>query len=88
MNKTPERQVGDSFTRAGLNGIDLEGKIPQHKRECSHSLGLVYYKDELDTTVSQDNISDVRGEYNENDIQWFKYCPYCGIELLPKHREE
>lgn len=55
--------------------------------KCSHILGLAYYKDDLDFVIDSTNTEDI-WEYSENDITWFKYCPLCRLELLPKHRNE
>ena len=63
--------MGEIFERMKQQSRFYRKKYNQTK--CSHSLGLIYYKDELDTTVSEDNIKDVKEDYNENDINWFKY---------------
>jgi len=48
---------------------------------CDHTLGLACYNDEIDKEIKRDNIESVKAEYEEYDIDWFKFCPRCGDKL-------
>ena len=76
----------------GIIRMCKEFIINSEKREkkCIHSLGLAYYKDELDTTISQDNLKEIKSDYADGAgrLEWFKYCPYCNKKLLPIDRDE
>ena len=74
--------------KQGEKEFNIVKKAKGKQNKCCHSLGLAYYKDEIDSIISEYNVESVKEEYNTNDINWFKYCPLCGLELLPKHREE
>ncbi len=59
------------------------GDGPDQTKPCTHILGLAFWKDELDVEVREDNVKEVKEEYNHrlnsnNSIEWFKMCPYCG----------
>ena len=60
----------------------------ENQSKCSHIIGLAFYRDELDIRISSDNLDDVRENYEENDIDWFKHCPYCGYVIRPIDRGE